>query len=76
MQGEEWRLMDQFVIKTLQGSAFVTDAGLNTHELNYDAATPAQIQSLFNDIAYRKGKSVILAIRRNRNDKFHYYNTF
>ncbi|EFN87059.1 aminopeptidase N [Harpegnathos saltator] len=56
---ELWRLMDQFVIKNLQESAFVTDASRNTRSMNQDAGTAEQINSLFDNIAYKKAASVI-----------------
>ncbi|XP_032684080.1 aminopeptidase N-like [Odontomachus brunneus] len=59
IQGEEWRLMDQFVIKVMQGSAFVTDASAVTHSLDQDAPSPEQILHLFDNIAYKKGACVI-----------------
>lgn len=54
--------MDQFVIKNLQASAFVIDATTKTRPLNPEnnAETPNQIQALFDDIAYKKGKSAFL----------------
>lgn len=54
--------MDQFVIKNLQASAFVIDATTKTRPLNSEinTKTPNQIQALFDDIAYKKGKSVFL----------------
>lgn len=60
--------MDQFVIRNLQAVAFVTDAYPKTHPMNYDAATPAQIHSLFNNIAYQKGKSATCCLRRRKTE--------
>lgn len=55
--------MDQFVIKILQESAFVVDATDETRPLNSknSAKTPDQIHSLFDDIAYKKGKSFLVS---------------
>lgn len=54
--------MDQFVVKNLQASAFVVDATTKTRPLNsqINSKTANQIQSLFDDIAYKKGKTVFL----------------
>lgn len=52
--------MEQFVIKNVQASSFVVDASSKTRPLNpkNNVQTPAQIRSLFDDIAYKKGKSI------------------
>lgn len=44
----------------MQESAFMTDASILTRPMNQDAATRDQIQSLFDNIAYKKGMSVPL----------------
>lgn len=49
--------MDQFVVKTLQESAFVSDASHMSHPMNMQVVTPSQIQKLFDDITYKKGMS-------------------
>lgn len=56
--------MDQFAIRNLQASAFVVDATIKTRALNsqVNAKTPAQINSLFDDIAYKKGKTIFYFI--------------
>ncbi|KMQ91241.1 aminopeptidase n [Lasius niger] len=63
---ESWHLMDQFVIKILQESAFVVDATDETRPLNSknSAKTPGQIQSLFDDIAYKKGASILRMLQQ------------
>ncbi|XP_072748201.1 aminopeptidase N [Anoplolepis gracilipes] len=63
---ESWRLMEQFAIKNVQASAFVVDAAHKTRPLNsnINAKTPAQISSLFDDIAYKKGASILLMMRQ------------
>lgn len=66
LYNDSWRLMDQFVIKNLQASAFVVDATIKTRPLNPDvsAKTPAQISSLFDDIAYKKGGSILRMLQQ------------
>lgn len=54
---ESWRLMEQFVIKNMQAGAFVTDAGIKTRPMNKNETTPDRIQKLFDNIAYKKGKT-------------------
>ncbi|XP_070160927.1 aminopeptidase N [Polyergus mexicanus] len=63
---ESWRLMDQFVIKNLQASAFVIDATTKTRPLNSEIKTknPNQIQALFDDIAYKKGASILRMLQK------------
>lgn len=53
--------MEQFVVKNLQASSFVVDASSKTRALNPKTSvqTPTQIGSLFDDIAYKKGKSIL-----------------
>lgn len=53
--------MEQFVIKNVQASSFVVDASSTTRPLNpkVSVQTPTQIHSLFDDIAYKKGKSIL-----------------
>lgn len=77
---ESWRLMDQFVIKNLQASAFVVDATIKTRPLNPDVSvkTPAQISSLFDDIAYKKGKRAFYFIfsNKNKNNNCYLFHSF
>ncbi|XP_011865488.1 PREDICTED: uncharacterized protein LOC105560735 [Vollenhovia emeryi] len=58
---ESWRLMEQFVIKNVQASSFVVDARSKSRALNpkTNVQTPTQIRSLFDDIAYKKGASIL-----------------
>ncbi|KAL0111142.1 hypothetical protein PUN28_012807 [Cardiocondyla obscurior] len=58
---DTWRLMEQFVIRNVQASSFVVDADNKTRALNPQNSiqTPAQISSLFDDIAYKKGASIL-----------------
>ncbi|XP_024878007.1 aminopeptidase N-like [Temnothorax curvispinosus] len=61
-EDDDWRLMEQFVIKNLQASSFVVDATSKTRPLNpveTSIQTPVQIKSLFDDIAYKKGASIL-----------------
>ncbi|XP_011050630.1 PREDICTED: aminopeptidase N-like [Acromyrmex echinatior] len=63
---KSWRLMEQFVIKNVQASAFVVDASSKTRALNPKTSsiqTTAQIRSLFDDIAYKKGASILYMIQ-------------
>jgi len=62
---KSWRLMEQFVIKNVQASAFVVDASSKTRALNPETniQTTAQIRSLFDDITYKKGKSILFFLQ-------------
>lgn len=78
---ESWRLMDQFAIRNLQASAFVVDASIKTRALSsqVSAKTPAQISSLFDDIAYKKGKTsfyFIFSIKNNNHYFIHFHRRF
>lgn len=55
--------MEQFVIKNVQASAFIVDASNKTRALNPETSiqTPTQIRSLFDDIAYKKGKLILFS---------------
>nr|XP_012230690.1 PREDICTED: uncharacterized protein LOC105677005 [Linepithema humile] len=70
-KSEDWRLMEQFAIKNLQASAFVVDASSKTRALHpkNSAKTPAQISSLFDDIAYKKGASIIRMMQQILGEK-------
>ncbi|KAG7211603.1 hypothetical protein KM043_010858 [Ampulex compressa] len=54
-----WRLLEQFVVKVLQSSAFVADAQESSRAMNHDVTTQKQISSLFDAISYQKAGSVI-----------------
>lgn len=61
-KGENWRLMEQFAIKNVQAQSFVVDASSKTHALSppkNSIQTPTQIRSLFDDISYKKGASIL-----------------
>ncbi|XP_071569030.1 aminopeptidase N-like [Temnothorax nylanderi] len=61
-EDDDWRLMEQFVVTNLQASSFVVDASSKTRPLEpveTSIQTPAQIKSLFDDIAYKKGASIL-----------------
>ncbi|KYN14240.1 Aminopeptidase N [Trachymyrmex cornetzi] len=62
---ESWRLKEQFVIKNVQESAFVVDASSKTRALNPETniQTTSQIRSVFNDITYKKGASLLYMIQ-------------
>lgn len=55
----EWRLDEMFVVDSIQGNAFIADAGENPRPMNKDAYTPQEISNLFDKIAYQKAGSVI-----------------
>lgn len=65
--------MEQFVVKALQGSAFVSDASSNTHPLNQDVDKPENINYLFDDISYKKGMSVPLLPTLTYRRNYHFY---
>ncbi|XP_024945955.1 aminopeptidase N, partial [Cephus cinctus] len=54
-----WRLMEQFIVRDTQQDAFITDSSNTTHPLNQDASTPEEINALFDTITYEKGAAVI-----------------
>ncbi|XP_014472136.1 PREDICTED: aminopeptidase N-like [Dinoponera quadriceps] len=54
-----WRLMEQFVVKNLQESAFVSDGTIYTRKMNQDVGRNEDINKLFDNIAYKKAASVI-----------------
>lgn len=56
---KEWRLMEQYVVDTLQ-SIFAADSLETTRPMNYGVQSPQQIKSVFDGIAYDKGKFVEL----------------
>ncbi|XP_015604742.1 aminopeptidase N [Cephus cinctus] len=56
---DNWDLMEQFVVRVVQATAFVADSSATTHPLNQDASTPNEISSLFDTICYNKGAAVI-----------------
>ncbi|XP_015607564.1 aminopeptidase N [Cephus cinctus] len=56
---DNWRLMEQFIVRILQESAFIIDSSETAHPLNQDASTPEEIDALFDFITYDKGASVI-----------------
>ncbi|XP_015606016.1 aminopeptidase N [Cephus cinctus] len=59
MAEDNWRTVDQFVIKVQQGAAFVDDGMATSHPLNYDVGSPSEISAIFDTISYSKGACVI-----------------
>lgn len=57
--GENFNIMDQFVVKILQGSAFPFDITEKTHPMNAEVQSPSEISSIFDTISYQKSGSVI-----------------
>lgn len=50
----EWRLMDTFTVRTLQG-ALAFDALKSTHPMSATVYSPDAIQGIFDRISYDKG---------------------
>jgi len=52
--------MEQFIVNNVQVSSFVIDASSKTRPMNANPSvkTPDQINSLFDNISYKKGKSI------------------
>jgi aminopeptidase N len=64
--GSEWtnpefRSREKILNEILQFS-MITDAGINSHPLKNDAYTQAEISSIFSDITYEKGGSIVRMI--------------
>jgi aminopeptidase N len=53
--------MEQFIVNNMQVSSFIIDASTKTRPMNAypSVKTPAQISSLFDNISYKKGKSIV-----------------
>ncbi|XP_015604744.1 aminopeptidase N-like [Cephus cinctus] len=56
---KSWRIMEQFILRIVQGKAFIADSAETTHPMNQDASTPEEIISLLDSICYDKGAAVI-----------------
>ncbi|XP_015607566.1 aminopeptidase N [Cephus cinctus] len=56
---DNWRLMEQFIVRIVQLRAFIADSSETTRPLNQDVSTPEEIFSLFDSITYDKAASVI-----------------
>ena len=54
-----WRLMEYYVSDSLQGKAFLFDAGEKTRPMNKAVSSPKEISNLFDRIAYEKSGSII-----------------
>lgn len=52
-----WRLMEQFVVRNLQETAFVADAKNNSHAMNAPVGSPKEVSAIFDSISYSKGKA-------------------
>lgn len=48
---------ETFVVDNIQGSAFVADVAENVRPMNKNADSPDEIKSLFDTVAYQKGKT-------------------
>lgn len=54
-----WRLMEYYVADSLQGKAFLFDAGEKTRPMNKAVSSPKEIMALFDRVAYEKSGSII-----------------
>ena len=54
-----WRLMEYYVSDSLQGKAFLFDAGEKTRPMNKAVDSPNEISNLFDRVAYEKSGSII-----------------
>ena len=54
-----WRLMEYYVADSLQGKAFLFDAGEKTRPMNKAVSSPKEILALFDRVAYEKSGSII-----------------
>jgi aminopeptidase N len=50
----DWRMYDFMTVLSKQATAFVVDGRNTTRAMTTDASTPAQIDALFDSIAYDK----------------------
>lgn len=54
-----WRIIDQSVVRDIQGAAFILDSSENlAHPLNEAVDSPNDIAKLNNIIVYQKGKEI------------------
>ncbi|XP_075149907.1 suppressor of ER stress-induced death [Haematobia irritans] len=54
----EWRIMDQFVVNTLQ-HVFQLDAMSSSHKISIEVGNPEEISEIFDRISYDKGSTLI-----------------
>ncbi|XP_066600502.1 aminopeptidase A isoform X2 [Prorops nasuta] len=54
----DWGLMDRFLINQLH-SVFITDAKLSSHPIVQTVNNPDEITSIFDEISYKKGSSIL-----------------
>uniref|UniRef100_A0A1I8P6R0 Aminopeptidase N n=1 Tax=Stomoxys calcitrans TaxID=35570 RepID=A0A1I8P6R0_STOCA len=54
----DWRIMDQFVVNTLQ-HVFQLDAMSSSHKISIEVGNPEEISEIFDRISYDKGSTLI-----------------
>ncbi|XP_073818645.1 suppressor of ER stress-induced death [Musca autumnalis] len=54
----DWRIMDQFVVNTLQ-NVFQLDAMSSSHKISIEVGNPEEISEIFDRISYDKGSTLI-----------------
>lgn len=54
----DWRIMDQFVVNTLQ-HVFQLDAMSSSHKISVEVGNPEEINEIFDRISYDKGSTLI-----------------
>ncbi|KAK0167885.1 hypothetical protein PV327_001740 [Microctonus hyperodae] len=57
-----WRMMERFVTKTVQSSAFLKDVDSDSNPMEQKCKSPGDIKKSFNSIAYAKSASIIRMI--------------
>lgn len=54
--------MDQFVVEVLQNKVFNRDAEIAIHPMNKEVSSPAEIDEMFDDISYAKGRAKYMVL--------------
>ncbi|XP_033214179.1 aminopeptidase N-like isoform X2 [Belonocnema kinseyi] len=64
-----FEMRDQFVVQSLQGSAFSFDVTEKSHPMNVEVESPSEISDIFDAISYQKSGSVIRMMQHILSDE-------